>query len=66
MPESKEEIDLLLTCGHIVLEDTEGLLYTPSIGDKRTCNVCKRDVHIAKVGVPMRKIRNKDQNKKPR
>lgn len=46
------EIDLLLECGHIMVERIEATIFQPLQGEKRICPIDGKDTKISKVGTP--------------
>ena len=56
------EVDLLLSCGCIVLERIEAAIYLPNKGEDRWCMRHDRGVFIKRVGNP---YHVDDDNKEP-
>lgn len=48
------EVELLLSCGDIVIVPIESVLLLPKAGQKIVCAKCKTEMEIVKVGVPYR------------
>lgn len=46
------EVDLLLSCGCIAIEQIEAAIFLPSSGEARHCIKHKQDVIITRVGQP--------------
>ena len=58
----KHNVDLLLSCGHIIHEPLEATIFLPNVGEERHCTRHKRAVIISKVGTP---FWVEDENEKP-
>lgn len=49
-PVKGHQIDLLLSCKHVLREPIEAAVFAPNTGEERHCPKCRKQVTILKVG----------------
>lgn len=49
-PVSGHQVDLLLSCKHVIIEPIEAAVFLPKEGEQRTCPKCRSNSTILKVG----------------
>jgi len=52
--EPKMEVEVLLSCGHILLIPVENIMELPRIGEKIRCAQCRQIGTVKRVGEPYR------------
>lgn len=48
------QVELLLSCGHLIIVPVESVILVPVIGEQIKCARCQRTVGVNQVGIPYR------------